>query len=994
MASLQDRLGALIGAIAWRAYRNPRTILVLVLALTVVAVVGARRLTLDTDLVHLLPSSFQSVQAVEKLEQRFWGLGYVAVVASGAEPEVLRQFADELAPQLEKLETIRFVDYRRPVKFFRDHALYYIDVEDLETVRDRLEERRIYEIQLRSELMRGVLDEDELVKPELDFTDLRDKYAKRLKHRFGTSWTVKTPAKGGDYYLDPDQRLIVLLAKPARRASDVGFVKRTVTEVETLIAGLDLERYGPDLQLQLSGRYPKKIEQGKQLIADLGLASTVALVLMLLYLGLHYRRVGAVALVFLPLLAGVTWTFGFAGLVFGELNLLTGFIGAILLGLGIDHGVHLLGRYDDERAQGRSTDEALRRCFESTGPAVVVAGLTTIVAFAGVGLSEFRAFHEFGVLAAVGMVFVIGAYGLVLPALLGLQRRAQTAASPARDEAASAVPRVTSSLGRALPSWAPTLFWGSAVLAALIIAQVPQNRFDHDFASLEDSDLPAFRLDKVVNRLLGHSQTPMVVLTDSVAGEREALQALRNRPQAQPGRSSTVQLVAGVGDLVPDDPQAKQAVIAELHEEVRRIRPAWLEPHQQDQLEEIKRMTSAKPFDRADLPIEMRRQFQGPGAAADSGFVMIYPAVSLSDGKAIGALAEELRTVRLVSGEPLTVAGGAMVLADMLDLIEREGGRIIGLTVGLVFIVLMLLIRRKGDGLWSLATATSTLALTAGLMPLTGVRLNYLNIVLVPVLFGIAIDGAVHLTTRVRECGDVGLALSETGRSIAGSLLTTGLGLGAFLLANHPGLRSIGELAVLGLAVNLLVCLVLLPAVLTLYGSTPTAVQAADGECGTRRASSPPMAGGWISTLATVGKAGYAPIGPGTLGALVALPVGWVLAGQTVPLRAAVVGALVVLSVPVVGRFLRRHRESDPSEVVLDELVGCLVAMAFVPAHPLWLLSAFGLFRLFDIAKPWPVSWLDRKAPGAWGVIGDDVAAGLLAGVVLLGAQQVLPWGT
>jgi len=976
MRSLQGRLGALIGALAADAYRRPRRVLLAALIATVLALFGAKRLTLDTDLVHLLPSSFESVQAVEQLEERFWGLGYVAVVASGAEPEVLRQLADDLVPKLEALETIRFVDYRRPVEFFRDHALYYIDVEDLETVRQRLEERRIYEIQLRSELMRGVLDEEELVKPELDFPELRAKYEARLKDRFGTSWTSQQPRAGSDYYLDHDRGLIVLLAKPARRATDVGFVEETVEEVETLIAGLDLAQYGPDVEVRLSGRYPKKIEQGKQLVADLGLASTVALALMLLYLGLHYRRVGAVGLVFLPLVVGVTWTFGFAGLVFGELNLLTGFIGVIQLGLGIDHGVHLLGRYDDERTLGRSPGEAVRRSFEGTGPAVVVAGLTTIVAFAGVGLSEFRAFHEFGVLAAVGMVFVIGAYGLVLPALLGLWRQVTAARKPAREPTVAASPRVTSSLGRALPRWAPALFWGGAVLAALVIGQLPQNRFDHDFASLEDSDLPAFRLDKVVNRLLGHSQTPMVVLTDDVAAERATLEALRNRPQAQPDQTSTVQLVAGVSDLVPDDQAAKQAAMIALGEEIDKIRPVWLTAEQQDQLAEIKRMTAAKPFGRADLPVEMRRRFQGPGASADSGFVMIYPAVSLSDAKTIGALADELRAVRLSSGEPLVVAGGSMVLADMLDLIEREGPRIIGLTVVLVFAVLMLLIRRKSDGLWSLAAATTTLALTAGLMPLTGVRLNYLNIVLVPVLFGIAIDGAVHLTTRVRECGSVGLALSETGRSIAGSLLTTGLGFGAFLLANHPGLRSIGELALLGLAVNLLVCLVLLPALLTLVTARPAA------------------ATGWIASLATVGKAGYAPIGPGTLGALVALPVGWALARQATTIRAAVVAVLVALSVPIVGRFLRRHRESDPSEVVLDEFVGCLVAMAFVPVHPLWLLAAFALFRLFDIAKPWPVSWLDRRAPGAWGVIGDDVAAGLLAGAVLLGAQQILPWGT
>ena len=80
----------------------------------------------------------------------------------------------------------------------------------------------------------------------------------------------------------------------------------------------------------------------------------------------------------------------------------------------------------------------------------------------------------------------------------------------------------------------------------------------------------------------------------------------------------------------------------------------------------------------------------------------------------------------------------------------------------------------------------------------------------------------------------------------------------------------------------------------------------------------------------------------------------------------------------------------DPSEVVLDELIGVLIALAFVPWELPWVVAAFVLFRLFDIAKPGPVGWADRNLKNYVGIMLDDVIAGLLAGGVLIIARVVL----
>jgi phosphatidylglycerophosphatase A len=139
----------------------------------------------------------------------------------------------------------------------------------------------------------------------------------------------------------------------------------------------------------------------------------------------------------------------------------------------------------------------------------------------------------------------------------------------------------------------------------------------------------------------------------------------------------------------------------------------------------------------------------------------------------------------------------------------------------------------------------------------------------------------------------------------------------------------------------------------------------------------------WVRFVATVGGAGLAPIAPGTMGALVALPFARAL-GRLTPLgKLAVLAAVTAVSWKAVARYLEQANDSDPQEVVADELVGCLYALALVPASAGWALAAFGLFRALDIKKPGPVGWAERELRGAAGVMGDDMVAGALAGVTL-----------
>lgn len=223
--------------------------------------------------------------------------------------------------------------------------------------------------------------------------------------------------------------------------------------------------------------------------------------------------------------------------------------------------------------------------------------------------------------------------------------------------------------------------------------------------------------------------------------------------------------------------------------------------------------------------------------------------------------------------------------------------------------------------------------------------------------------------------------VNETGRAISGAILTTGLGFGSLLLADHQGLDSLGKLAILGLSANLVACLVGLPALLALLETRNKRAQNGAGSGGR---------GGRIAEdLSTVGMAGESPVAPGTLGALIALPFGWLLSGASWHGHLTILFLTTIVSVIIVDRFLSGRDNTDPPEVVLDEFIGCLIALAFVPWEAAWVIAAFILFRLFDIWKPWPIRVVDRRIHGGIGVIGDDVLAGLFSGLILYGLNHM-----
>jgi phosphatidylglycerophosphatase A len=140
-----------------------------------------------------------------------------------------------------------------------------------------------------------------------------------------------------------------------------------------------------------------------------------------------------------------------------------------------------------------------------------------------------------------------------------------------------------------------------------------------------------------------------------------------------------------------------------------------------------------------------------------------------------------------------------------------------------------------------------------------------------------------------------------------------------------------------------------------------------------------------VHVLAFGFGAGLSPWAPGTLGSLVALPLYLVLAPLAVSYYLLLLAALLVLGVWLTAQAERDFGVHDHPGIVWDEIVGQLLALTLAPVSAVWLLTGFGLFRLFDIWKPFPIRWLNNHVPGGWGIMLDDVAAGVAAAACLQG---------
>ena len=792
---------AWFGFLARATYRHYVAIIVISTLLTAFCSTYVYQLVrrLETDIAALIPKDYDSVRTLEDIKERVGGVGSLIVLVECSDSERSETFAEDLATKLRGdsyRDYVNYVDYKRDIDFFKDRALLYMDLEDLEEIQFRVEDRVRQEKAKLSPLYIS-LDDGE-AGDVLDFSDIEKKYR-----------------ENGDaeqrYYVNPTNTILALEVMGAGTVSNVGFTKAMYSAVRQAVDELDPRSYHPEMVVQYGGTFKNKIDEYDVILTDIRSTLLYGIVGVVLILTLYFRQPLAVFFVAIPLIMGLVWAFAITYWVIGNLNTMTGFLFVILFGLGIDFGIHMFARYLEHRMGNMDVKRSIETALNQTGLAILTAALTTSIAFFSLTITDFKGFSEFGFIVGTGILMSLVSMTTVLPAFLvladkklGLIRmRPVWGHAWGQSRGRFPFPRVI-----LVVAGAATLYLG---------IHLHHIAFEYDFTNLR-SNLPASQAvkDKIstISPFNKESQSPSVVLADSKEELDEIVAAVEVKI-AEDDPTPTIDKIKTLWSAIPKQQDLKLDVISGIRELADGEAADLIKGVQKERLDELRDLLDVGPLAVDDLPTNILRKFSTiDGSRAH--FAFIYPSVQLRDGKNAMAFADDSQEIRTASDKVFHSSSSSIIFADMLRLMLRDSKWAISLTLLVVFLIVIVDFRGLREALLVMLPLICGTVWMCGSLFLFGMKLNFYNMVALPTIIGMGIDNGVHLYHRYREEGtnSMPLVLRSTGGAMLVSMLTTMVGFFGLMMATHPGLNSIGRLALIGLLTCFVTAVVVLPALL------------------------------------------------------------------------------------------------------------------------------------------------------------------------------------
>ncbi|MBK8256097.1 MAG: MMPL family transporter [Polyangiaceae bacterium] len=753
----------------------------------------ASGLTLRGDFLELLPPESPEVRDLRFVESKAGSDSFLVVQVTGGQTGDRRAFAAELAAGLEgEKDLIRYVDYKVDTAFFERRALWFMPAEKLTELSHDLTARIDYEKAKNSPFDLGLTAPE---KEPINFPAIEKKYTKES--------TLK------EYIESKDGSELYLYVKATQLASDLDFDRRLIAAAEA--HARTTREHFPNVHTAFTGPYVILLEENAVMGADIVRAGIIALVLSLAILLAASRRVGVLPIVAIPVGFGIAAAFAFARLIVGHLNPVTGFLGAILIGIGVEHGVHLTMRYREERRVAGAL-AAMERTVLGTFSGALTSAATNAAAFFVLVFADLPAFRQFGQIAAFGVIATFAATYIAGPALLFLGEKIQVQKKQTRQKGAGERSEEQNVAPFQPPRWAIGLIFLLSIVAVVYsIGVFPKVGFATDLKALK-GDSPATALEDHIHDQQGVVWRPAVLFVSSLENARAAGEIVQTYKKEVGDRSELAEVVT-IADLLPSDVAAKQPILAEIERSMVEL-PARAQTAASQKLADMAR---ASPWIVEDLPIAVRRRFTP--TSGEGTFVLIFPKHKGYDSAELARWAAELDEVkrRIESrGIDLHIMDGNRVAARIMALIQGDGPRILLLASVMVFAMIALSLRSVKKTLVVVLPLFAGLTCLVGAMFLWGVSLNFLNVVVLPSLLTIAVDNSVHIYHRYEEegTGRLGRVMQTAGASAAVATCSNATGYAALLVARHAGLRSVGVLSLLGVLCAFWGTTVLFPALL------------------------------------------------------------------------------------------------------------------------------------------------------------------------------------
>jgi len=621
------------------------------------------------------------------------------------------------------------------------------------------------------------------------------------------------------YFLSRDGRVLIIIAQTSRPVQDMDFARK-------LAAGINQARRGFSVKISCTGAHLSAVIDEATMKGDMlaCIVSSLFVVLGLFYF--TYRRVLPTLLIPLILLFGVTLALGVAGALLPSIHIISFAFMALIIGLGTDYSIHLYDRYYSERAAGKKVDEALALAVVDTGHGVFTAALTTAIPFLALMISDVRALFELGLLVGLGVIFSMYATFFFLPPLLIFSER-----------------RLPTALWRPLPGFGLGRLWSlsrqsprpTALLFLLLIAVLAGAcflvRFEGYLKNLQPKRSEAFLTQEKIARHLSLSPKQMLVAVedaslDAVLARGSQVGALLERYR-QMGQLTAY---SSLGQVI--NHRAEQ-------QEVLKALSAGTGPGSPG--DDLRRALERNGFDAGAF----RPAIAGLASLKHAGPVPYAEAVArLADSPLRGVVERHLMTgggryhllfylyyrgkefnqqlflKELAQVDPTARATGEdLVSAQLGASVQRSfaWGFLLG---GVVVLFLLLAHFRTLAGLvCSLYPVLGGVVAMLGLMALTGMRINFMNAMVLVTILGMGSDYGLHLAHRVSGAseGEMRRQFVQAGRAVLLSALTTIAGFGSLAFSDYGALASIGSATNYGVGATALLALASLPAFMTFF---------------------------------------------------------------------------------------------------------------------------------------------------------------------------------
>lgn len=848
---------------------NPKVLLLIIcIACGFSLYYTVENLRIDTDTTKILSSDLPFQKDRQRFLQAFpQDDQAILVVVDAKSPELTTRALSYLGQQFRnEKQYIESVYIPGEGPYFDKHGLLYLELDDIEELAAQLAQAQPFI---------GTLAQDNSLKSLLSIIELaintgENELPVDLNPLLNTiRVAIQAVLDGENYQLSwqqlmfgADQDLLTtqrfILLKPKLDFSSMMPAEKSLTAVQAIV-----ENAGKtflDTRIRLTGEVVLEHEELESVRHSAQLASLFSMVLVCIALLLGFRSLKLTLITLIVLLMGLILTAGFATLAIGHLNLISIAFSVLYIGIGVDYAIQLCLRYQELLQQGLPQRQALTTAVHKVAPSITLCAITTSVGFFSFIPTAYSGVSELGIISGAGMFIALLITLTALPALLNIL--------PLGSVKAKSCDAVFPEWVYFLPMRYTTFIkWTSLVLIVTAISSLTQVRFDFNPLNLRD---PSSESVTTFKELLKTKQTSPMTLTVLATNKKDALNTVQKMKQLD-----SVENAITIFDFVPNDQDEKLAIIEELsllmglhltnfpspHDDtlensilaLKKFQAAVqnnLATHPDSsfsehlrQLNEVlgqylvalesepppakKAMLDKLQFSLLDtLPDTMNSLFKGLGADSVSietlpkelserwlskdGIyrIMIFPRKDLNELENLEAFISDVRQLEPNATDLPVIyleSGNAVVKAFQQALI----GALLAISA-----VLLIIQRNLKETFLILLPLLMAAVLTGASTVLMNNPFNFANIIIIPLLFGLGVDGGIYIIHRLRSISVQGESVlhTSTARGVVFSSLTTLCSLVSMAFTPHLGLASMGQLLAIGLVLMIICTVLVLPA--------------------------------------------------------------------------------------------------------------------------------------------------------------------------------------